>query len=179
MRRLSNEEMGIETWDDADRHKKAFADASVCVQCGAELPSDGPVRLLPCRLLYVWGEYLFSETQVASACLKCWTDAEVTHNILPGECRGCGRKVIANKSRRKMEVFYCSNRCRNVVYGNRHRQRKRMRKVQKPLPLSACAVCGQNFAPKRKDAKTCSPACRQKAYRKRVTDKSQDDTMNS
>jgi hypothetical protein len=34
-----------------------------------------------------------------------------------------------------------------------------------------CAVCGRIFSPRRTDTQTCSPACRQKAYRdrKRVT----------
>src|SRR5262249_26940300 len=33
-----------------------------------------------------------------------------------------------------------------------------------------CAVCGKTFAPTRADAQYCSGACRQTAYRKRVTD---------
>jgi len=30
-----------------------------------------------------------------------------------------------------------------------------------------CGVCGEEFTAKRVDAKTCSPACKQKAYRRR------------
>ena len=30
-----------------------------------------------------------------------------------------------------------------------------------------CKVCGETFKPARSDAKTCSPPCRQKAYRQR------------
>jgi hypothetical protein len=36
--------------------------------------------------------------------------------------------------------------------------------------LRDCAVCGKTFAPTRADALYCSGACRQTAYRKRVTD---------
>jgi predicted nucleic acid-binding Zn ribbon protein len=36
--------------------------------------------------------------------------------------------------------------------------------------LQDCAVCGKTFAPTRADAQYCSGACRQTAYRKRVTD---------
>jgi len=36
--------------------------------------------------------------------------------------------------------------------------------------LRDCAVCGKTFAPTRADAQYCSGACRQTAYRKRVTD---------
>src|SRR5262249_39290 len=38
----------------------------------------------------------------------------------------------------------------------------------------SCQACGGFFRPKRRDAVYCSPACRQRAYRKRVTDKRPD-----
>lgn len=34
--------------------------------------------------------------------------------------------------------------------------------------VTTCAVCGTTFAPARADARTCSSACRQKAYRARL-----------
>jgi hypothetical protein len=37
-----------------------------------------------------------------------------------------------------------------------------------------CQVCGRIFQPPRSDAKYCSSACRQKAYRTRVTGKRPD-----
>jgi hypothetical protein len=40
-----------------------------------------------------------------------------------------------------------------------------------PDPHRACASCGKAFVPSRRDAVTCSPACRQREYRKRVTDR--------
>jgi predicted nucleic acid-binding Zn ribbon protein len=40
-----------------------------------------------------------------------------------------------------------------------------------PDPHRACASCGKLFLPTRRDAVTCSPACRQREYRKRVTNK--------
>jgi hypothetical protein len=39
--------------------------------------------------------------------------------------------------------------------------------------LVECCVCGSSFKPRRFDARTCSPACRQRLYRQRkrvVTD---------
>ena len=38
--------------------------------------------------------------------------------------------------------------------------------------LPRCATCDATFEPKRKDAKYCTPTCRQRAYRRRVTDES-------
>jgi predicted nucleic acid-binding Zn ribbon protein len=44
-------------------------------------------------------------------------------------------------------------------------------KILDPVPHCHCASCGKPFVPSRRDAVTCSPACRQREYRKRVTDK--------
>ncbi len=48
---------------------------------------------------------------------------------------------------------YCSDHCRAV-------ERTARQQI-------ACEVCGASFTPKRSDAKTCSSACRQRAYRSR------------
>jgi hypothetical protein len=47
----------------------------------------------------------------------------------------------------------------------RRQERKRWRRPKKP-----CEVCGSPVEAKRRDAKHCSPACRQRAHRQRVTD---------
>jgi len=72
-------------------------------------------------------------------------------------CVFCGRYVTGRKS-------YCSQRCINDAYMERRRQRHdaTLQKV--------CAVCGNTFTAKRTDARYCSHACKQSAYRKRVTD---------
>jgi predicted nucleic acid-binding Zn ribbon protein len=44
-------------------------------------------------------------------------------------------------------------------------------KILDPDPHRDCASCGKPFIPSRRDAVTCSSACRQREYRKRVTDK--------
>jgi hypothetical protein len=45
------------------------------------------------------------------------------------------------------------------------------RKARRQWRLRACAACGKEFQGKRKDARYCSDACRQRAHRKIVTDK--------
>lgn len=42
---------------------------------------------------------------------------------------------------------------------------------QRQLWRSTCSTCGQTFKPKRRDAGSCSAACRQRAHRIRVADK--------
>ena len=48
----------------------------------------------------------------------------------------------------------------------------RLNKRKKPQPKT-CEICGETFTPKRHDAKTCTTACRQMAYRHRVTENRQ------
>lgn len=39
------------------------------------------------------------------------------------------------------------------------------KKLRPPRRNRGCLVCGKRFTPKRKDARYCSPACKQKAWR--------------
>jgi hypothetical protein len=56
-------------------------------------------------------------------------------------------------------LAFCSNGCRYA----RHLAKRRVRHEPRN-----CVVCGSEFTPARSDAKTCKPACRQKAYRERT-----------
>ena len=90
------------------------------------------------------------QQQKALESVRRWGDPVST-------CTVCGRIVTGRKK-------YCSYRCRNDAYLERRRQRHAasLRKT--------CAVCGKPFTAKRMDAMYCSPACKQTAYRGRVTD---------
>jgi hypothetical protein len=81
-----------------------------------------------------------------------------------GACVGCGRHVVyAPCDLARWWHLHCSERCREKFYRARRAAMKPRTKI--------CAVCGKGFTPPRNDAKTCSPACRQKSYRQRVTGK--------
>jgi hypothetical protein len=91
-------------------------------------------------------------------------------------CDGCGRLVIyagsssgftrvgwvlntaAARYEERALGFICSERCRG-----------RIRSAEKATEPDArdCVVCGRSFTPARRDARTCSNACRQAAYRDR------------
>ena len=61
---------------------------------------------------------------------------------------------------------YChSYWCGNQANNRRQREYRQMRRQD-----LVCQCCGEKFTPKRADARYCSNACRQKVYRKRVTD---------
>jgi hypothetical protein len=68
---------------------------------------------------------------------------------------------------------FCSERCRGVARARRATYQRRTDRRRRTEPDIDCVVCHRMFKPKRIDALTCSPACRQKLYRKRnVTDAS-------
>ena len=76
----------------------------------------------------------------------------------PAPCVWCGRPVVTGL---RANMVACSERCR--VYAAR--ERARQRRIDYP---DACDECGAPMPGCRRNRDYCSPACRQKAYRKRV-----------
>jgi hypothetical protein len=74
-------------------------------------------------------------------------------------CDGCGRPTIRGLEHGNRKHTFCSQPCETAHYNHRKR---------KPKEQKVCEVCGEEFTAKRVDTKTCSPACKQKAYRQRV-----------
>ncbi|HYZ13758.1 MAG TPA: hypothetical protein VFA08_09170 [Actinomycetota bacterium] len=81
------------------------------------------------------------------------------------ECTACGRGYL---SRRRWEdrVGYCSDECEVVTKVDAARARRT--DSRNALGLR-CQVCDEVIDAGRSDARYCSPACRQKAYRSRRT----------
>jgi hypothetical protein len=114
-------------------------------------------------------------------CICCRDDEPLSEYAK--SCNGCGRptryahRVSMNLSRygsiigprhNTYQVF-CSLECQSIA-DERRATRRLIEHRRKSAKLGyACAVCGQQFIPCRADALTCSPACRQRAYRERVT----------
>jgi predicted nucleic acid-binding Zn ribbon protein len=92
-------------------------------------------------------------------------DAASGDDRLPGthaphaSARWC---VVCGKPRSKGggSGAFCSDRCRWTYHNRLRGARMAARRGNR-----VCEVCGEHFTPKRMDAKTCSPACRQKKYR--------------
>jgi hypothetical protein len=81
----------------------------------------------------------------------------------PVACTGCGRRVIHDTNRKSPLFPICGEEaCRRAAVAASARERRRGR------PPSVTCVCGTKFAPTRTDARYCSSACRQRAYRKRL-----------
>jgi hypothetical protein len=165
--------MGV-TWDDIARWWKSFADASVCCRCGKPIPAGDAVWLIPCQLVTVWEFVSIWDERYAAGCPGCGHEymgaPHQQDRVRARPCPGCGRVVRLLVAAHGIRSFLCSHRCRNRVYGARFRKWHPRPKAERSLVQ--CQTCGNNFAPRRAGAKTCSPACRQKAYRRRrgVTD---------
>ena len=77
-------------------------------------------------------------------------------------CGGCGRVFYTTIYTKKYcHSYWCGNQANN----RRQREYRQMRRQD-----LVCQCCGEKFTPKRAGARYCSNACRQKDYRKRVTD---------
>jgi hypothetical protein len=145
--------------------RAAAATAGHCARCGHALAPGAPVwrqrtsyPIAPFRLVYT----------VAPFCERCGKPKGKPTTARP--CEGCGRPVHhvpswCNPYAPPPRHALCSRACRR-------RQQSavaRARRAKARSATRACACCGEHFESKRADAVFCSGACRQKAYRRRVT----------
>lgn len=77
-------------------------------------------------------------------------------------CKGCERVYFTQ--------VHCVKFCYHWQQGNVGAMYVKRRKSLKKRENTVCKNCGNTFTPKRAGAVYCSSACRQKAYRERVTD---------
>jgi predicted nucleic acid-binding Zn ribbon protein len=147
-----------------ERHwrKESRATGEVCAKCGKAFDED--------ERRYRASMYGSPFMVMCEDCAPEWLSSGEGKPIrfLPAidvyvwECAGCGCEVAFGMSEYQGRLrVYCSDRCRAKF------ARERQRKQREPHVVT-CEVCGQEFTPKRSDARTCSPACRQRAYRKRL-----------
>jgi hypothetical protein len=78
-------------------------------------------------------------------------------------CIHCGRPIIASRKGLPPKLLCCSTECGAAAL-NAAARRKRSLCTER-----SCDGCGKPFGPKRIDATFCSPACRQRAYRLRLS----------
>jgi hypothetical protein len=76
-------------------------------------------------------------------------------------CDACGRKVVFDRTGIRRKRTFCSERCERDSYNRRRREARAATRGK------ACDACGETFVGTRSDAKHCSAACKQRAYRNR------------
>ena len=132
------------------RNMKRYPDT--CAQCGRTIPEHEPAGK---RKIDRNGQS--GAGALALLCHDCLADdAASTHTGPFVPCIGCGRPLDTAGERFGP---YCTDRCRQV--GRRNSQPKK----------KLCQQCSREFTPPRRDAKFCSAACKQKAYRTNNTGK--------
>jgi hypothetical protein len=145
------------------RQERARATAETCGKCGRPLSSEDETYLVR-----------DGGGPVVPMCEKCapgWLTSGTGKpmRIVPAitvrnwECEGCGRAVIFGMSQAQepyRKYAFCSDACRAKPAQERRGA---------SLHEKVCEACGTGFTSKRSDARTCSPACRQKAHRKRAS----------
>jgi hypothetical protein len=141
------------------RRKESRKSGKVCASCGTDLTYQTAYRA-----------QRYGDEPFVMLCEKCAPDWLTSFAGKPSRivqpvhvhwwhCAGCGRDVVFGMSAGQYrERVYCSDDCRAAY--------RRKRKESQPH-TNTCEVCAKEFTSKRSDAKTCSSACRQKAYRQR------------
>jgi hypothetical protein len=133
--------------------------AQWCTLCGASL-SEKPVYHGRVRVSRTPRGYSGRDQKVP-LCAECWYPHSEGLEASLEECDTCGRKgyfyVAPGRPR------FCCARCKSAYYNSI----RNARSAESAARQKSCQVCGALFTAKRNDAKTCSPKCKQKAYRLR------------
>ena len=139
-----------------NRASEAQRTAAICGVCGRSF-ADGDTVVLAHQYLGFRRRGALVR-QVMPCCVSC-TPASRLGGCVAQPCLSCGRTVMR---RRRVRRSFCSHRCSWRWYdGQRNVKRARARADR------ICLSCQRPFTPRRADAKTCSPACRQRAHRQR------------
>jgi hypothetical protein len=130
-----------------------------CDRCGDPFEAGDVIY----RAMAPWGTSFFGGPTywLVPHCRECvrprW------HEVEPRPCVTCRRPVMDIRRYGLWAPDYpiaCGQRCAARAATVRRRVRHEPR---------ACPVCGADFTPRRSDARYCSGACRQRAYRERTS----------
>lgn len=126
-----------------------------CTRCWGAIGGNAAANMVWERVahtMFVGGLAVHTDkwTPVCDACLTVKEQAAATRTRI---CVECAQRMTAPLT---CVSEVCSSRCYQRRLRARHRASAR----------AVCATCAQGFAPKRSDARYCSNACRQKAFRK-------------
>jgi hypothetical protein len=102
------------------------------------------------------GDFAVHTDKWTPVCEPCAKPKEMFYATISRICIGCGQKMLVAPS---CVTRVCSSRCYQRNLRARHRAEA----------LNSCLTCGSNFAPKWKDALYCSGACKQSAFRRRLS----------
>jgi hypothetical protein len=120
-----------------------------------------------CEKPFEPGELVYREQRwnsLTTVCHGCRSKYREFH--LPAPCENCYRPVRNILNNRSHTRIFCCHDCQVKARSRLMHERKIAERGTRE-----CLTCSETFEPARADARFCSPACRQLAYRRRVTDR--------
>ena len=150
-----------------------------CQKCDRDLEAGEPAyrmrRYVGNGLL---GGWRFAMQTMCRTCADIpWPPAPSLRQLLRGpqgpyvlsewECAQCQRPLYLPRDRTWRRHPFCSGGCAREFYAAAQRNKRAERRPSGQR--RNCATCGAPVTTGRADSRFCSSACRQKAYRKRVT----------
>jgi hypothetical protein len=100
------------------------------------------------------------EIAMCRLCFDCTPVGPDSALVTVEECETCERPMLIDAGWMWGRIF-CCGRCRRTAANARARERRRLGRIR------LCEQCGEWFQGSRRDARFCSGACRQAAYRER------------
>lgn len=113
----------------------------------------------------------YVRTVLCGSCAPEWLSQD-SDGVVTQLCAQCERPMVYRLTRSQMGRTFCSEPCGRIYNSQLHSQLRKERRAEEREKV--CEVCGESFTATRKDAKTCSPGCKQKAYRQRRREARQD-----
>ena len=162
-----------------DLAREAREKARVCGCCGRKLSLEESAYFGAKVYVGMWALYwdqvrkpqickpCYERTVLCEACAPDWLSSE-RDDVVTQLCAHCERPMVSRLALSELQRTLCSDPCRGA-YQNQVRKAKRAEERSK-----VCEVCGEEFTATRRDSKTCSDGCRQKAYRRRRKEAQQD-----
>ncbi len=135
-----------------------------CTRCETPFAGNSPVAFMVWERI-AWATYLgdwnvaLTQRECVPVCAACLTDDEQAKERRDATCGGCGLPMRFGTFEDHRRTVSCSARCDQRVA----RKRKQARRLSRQ-----CPQCSTPFRPARADARFCSAACKQAAYRQRA-----------
>jgi hypothetical protein len=149
--------------------REARGSAGMCGCCSRELSAREPAYFGAEVYVGMWPlsssysrkrqicEARYRPTVLCWSCAPEWMSPERNDVIT----QLCTRPMVLRLELSALRNTFCSAPCKRA-YQDQLRREKRAEERKK-----ICEVCGEEFTATRRDAKTCSAGCKQKAYRRR------------
>ena len=151
---------------------EAIQGVRTCGFCGRDLSPKEPAYLGAKVYVGMWplswdysrkpqiGKPLYVDTVLCCSCAPEWLSPE-RDDVVMQLCAHCERPMVSPLDLSALRGTFCSDRCKEAYHDQLRKEKKAEARKK------VCEVCSEEFTATRRDAKTCSDGCKQKAYRQR------------